>query len=139
MRTLPLAALAALLAASALVPASPLACGDPCIVSTNYFGYTPPVVEIASGERVVWRSTAGGHIQADAGTEAACFATFVDGGYDSDPAKFRIVGSTLRANTTDLGDQACPNAQALPTGGFALHYECTIHPNMRGVVVVRAG
>ena len=126
-----------LLALSTLALASPLRCDDPCVVDTNNGGYLPPVVEIASGGSVVWHSTGGGHIQADFGQAASCFVTFVEGGGDSEAATFTIEDGALWANTTDLGDAECGNAKALPTGDFVLPYECTIHPNMRGTIVVQ--
>lgn len=129
--------LAALLALSALAVASPLRCADPCVVTANNAGYQPPVVEVASGDSVVWRSNGGGHIQSDFGQSDACFVTFVESGGESGAARFDIVNGALWANTTDLGDVECGNAKALPTGDFVLPYECTIHPNMRGTILVQ--
>lgn len=126
-----------LLALSTLALATPLRCGDPCVVDTNNGGYVPPVVEVMSGGSVVWHSSGGGHIQSDFGQRPACFVTFVEGGGDSEAATFTIQNGALRANTTDLGDVECGNAKELPTGDFALPYECTIHPNMRGTIVVQ--
>lgn len=135
MRLLPLV-LAILLSLGAAALASPLRCADPCIVATNYGGYVPPAIEVASGGSVVWRSTSGGHIQADTGSAEACFVTIVEGGADSDTARFDLAGGVLTATTEGLGSVACGNAIGLPDGSVALPYECTLHPNMRGVVVV---
>ena len=129
---------ALLLALPALALGSPLRCADPCIVETNYAGYVPPAVEVESAGSVVWRSTGGGHIQADTGTQLECFVTFVDGGADSDPARFTIQNGSLWANTSALGDQECKNAVKVNAETFVLPYECTIHPNMRGAIVVQA-
>lgn len=128
--------LVGLLAATTLAIASPLRCADPCVVDTNYSGYLPPIVEVGSGGSVVWHSSGGGHIQADTGIAPSCFVTIVEGGGDSGAARFDIVDGALWANTTDLGDQECFNAKKLPTGSFLLPYECTIHANMRGTIVV---
>ncbi|HET6398898.1 MAG TPA: hypothetical protein VFH47_05030 [Candidatus Thermoplasmatota archaeon] len=136
MRPLPVV-LAALLCVPALALATPLRCADPCVVGTSNAGYSPPVVEVASGGSVVWRSTGGGHIQSDVGQAPECFVTFVASGGTSGPARFDVRGGALWANTTELGDVACLNAQRLPTGGFVLPYECTIHPSMRGAIVVQ--
>lgn len=135
MRAAPLV-LAVLLAAGTAALASPLRCADPCIVETNFAGYFAPVVEVASGGTVVWRSTGGGHFQADSGLAEACFLTEVQGGGDSDPARFDLVSGVLTATTQTLGTLACANAQPLLDGSVALPYECTIHANMRGVVLV---
>lgn len=131
-------AIALLLALPALALGSPLRCADPCVVDTSYAGYAPPVVEVESGGTVVWRSSGGGHIQADTGTQPECFVTFVDGGEDSDPARFEVRGGALWANTTSLGDAECHNAKKVDDATFVLPYECTIHPSMRGAIVVQA-
>lgn len=135
MRDYPLV-LILLLAAGSAALATPLRCDDPCIVETSYAGYMPALVEVASGGTVVWRSVGGGHFQADHGTSPECFVTGVEGGQDSDPARFDLAGGVLTATTQAFGTVECGNAVALPDGSVALPYECTIHPNMQGMVVV---
>lgn len=134
-------ALAFAFALPTIVLASPLRCTDPCLVDTSYAGYRPPVVEIASGGSVVWVSNGGGgHIQADFGASGGiCFVTDVGNGSPSQPATFDIVDAALVATTTELGTLACENAQAPPDGSFALPYYCTLHPQMRGAIIVVSG
>lgn len=142
MRNLTTLTLAAVLAAAGiaqacLTPPDP-ACSGTCTVGAAGTGYTPPVLVVHSGSDVVWHSNDVGHVQRDTGqplgSPAACFSVASPGGSDSSAVTFDLDGSTLTATVGGVST-TCANAVATDAGAV-LAYHCTLHPNMRGTIVV---
>lgn len=135
MRTPPLL-LVALLALPA-VTALPALCGSDCRIAASTFpGYDPPLAVLASGSTVTFHSTDIQHVTRDSGVGSPrCFLVGHEGGQDSPPVRFDIVGGALVA--TAQGESAvCGSAVGDGAGGYALQYFCVLHPLMRGGLVV---
>ncbi|HUR69881.1 MAG TPA: hypothetical protein VM370_11605 [Candidatus Thermoplasmatota archaeon] len=122
--------------AGAAIPAT---CADPCMVSSSALAFVLPATTIASGTSVSWISIDGGHVIADGVTPASSGSCLQHLGYNAvdptTPATLTIVDGAL-VSTVDGRDATCTSATALPTGDIALPYFCTLHANMRGVLVV---
>lgn len=130
--------------ALALVPLAsglPGSCADPCVIASDgTFGYTPPAAVLASGGSVVWTSNDYTHITRDGRglLDGANPCFFVDH-YPDQPStavRFDIVGSALLA-TAGGTTLPCLGAVATPAGAV-MPYFCTLHPTMRGTLVVTA-
>lgn len=118
--------------------ALPVACGADCRINASSLpGYDPAVTSIASGSTVTWHSTDITHVTRDTATTGAdeCFTAVHFGDEDSQPIRFDIVGGTLTATDGDATYE-CLNAIGDGASGFQLHYFCTLHPIMRGALVV---
>ena len=134
-------AIVALLALALLPPvaAAPLpgTCGDPCVIEAASAGYSPLASVISTGASVVWHSADITHITRDTGVtagSAACFEVIGAMGEDAPAVRFDIEGLAVVA-TVDGVSTPCANAVATPAGAV-IPYFCSIHPTMRGVLVV---
>lgn len=118
----------------------PTHCGSDCTIEAAATGYNPPVVTIATGSSVTWVSADIFHVTRDVGVgsgSSACFEAAGEGmGGAAPPVRFDLVGASLVA-TIDGVSTPCPTAVATPAGAV-LSYYCTIHPTMRGALVVTA-
>ncbi|MHB1261529.1 MAG: cupredoxin domain-containing protein [Thermoplasmatota archaeon] len=118
--------------------APPTSCGGTCTITAASTGYMMPVTTVASGEDVVWHSTDVSHVQRETstpvGSPAACFNVNAPGSGDSAAVTFAISGGALEAT---VGSTTTTCANAVEAGGnFVVPYHCTLHPTMRGVLVV---
>lgn len=123
-----------------LAAALPGVCADDCrIGSASFPGYEPVATIIANGASVTWFSTDNTHVQQDTpvGSSQTCFAVGAALGEDSLPVRFDIAGATLTA-TVDGETTTCRSAIGNAAGGFVVPYFCTIHPTMRGTLVITA-
>lgn len=144
MKLAPLVVLAALLALAAPAqPAPAPTCDAECSIDSNAFGYQLPVTLVASGAAVTWRSLDTVHVTLDGagfGEDRSCF-TVVHNRVEPSPAvRFDVAGGVLTATTLSeagTSTEECVNASPLPDGAFVLPYFCSLHPSMRGVLVVR--
>lgn len=103
-------------------------------------GYTPPVAVIASGDLVTWTSIDITHVQRDMTLTASAVACFeVGAGHaETSPAvRFDATASGLVA-TVDGESRVCSGAIGAGAAGFVLPYFCSIHPTMRGALVITA-
>lgn len=101
-------------------------------------GYMLPVVAIASGDSVAWRSVDNTHVTQDTPARGGdpCFLALSQEQATSGPVRFDLVDGVLLA--THQGDTlACSSAVSTP-GGATLAYHCLIHPLMRGAIAVTA-
>lgn len=125
-----------------LVGAAPLPthCGEDCRIDASSTGYSPPVATIASGSSVTFVSTDIGHVTRDVGitaSAAACFEAYGEGfGGEATPVRFDLQGTQLVATIEGVTTR-CASAVATPAGAM-LPYFCSIHPTMRGALVVTA-
>lgn len=131
--------LVALVAACAPVAhAAPVACAAECVILASEGGYAPPVLVIASGDTVTWRSVDIGHPTSDSiSNTQRCFMVPV--GPDQDGrVRFSITGGAVRATTLpNGGTKTCTSATVLPAGGAVLPFICSVHPQMRGALVIQ--
>lgn len=133
--------LIAALVAGAMLPAGgggaraalPIACADPCTVSASAVsGYTPAVVDLASGTSVLWTATDSSHPTTEyAGRGEPCFFAVASATPPASPVKFDLAGGVVTANGTP-----CTGAAVLPDGSALVSYHCLLHPNMNGVLRV---
>ena len=140
------ALLLGLLALATLVPAAPapVVCDSACTIQANALGYVLPVVVVRSGANVTWASTDSTHVNRDGvppvGAAGSCIkADSYHPATNTVSEQFDIVDGVLYA--TKLGvlvpeSFACTSATKLPDGSFLLPYYCTLHPTMRGALVV---
>ena len=138
-------ALAALFLATALAPATPLACSS-CDITASSAGYTGTVVEVTSGGIVTWTSTDIAHLQLDSGTHDACLAIVANGGEPSGPTWLNltvdglmVTGDREMGNGLERSTLSCGNAVTIPDGSALLAYQCAFHPTMRGALLVTKG
>ena len=113
-------------------------CADPCIVPSHAVGYLPPLVVIESGTSVVYTSLDTVHIHVDTPTLSGgdCFLTASKLASPADPVAFVIAGGALHASVADGPPVRCDGAIGLAEGGFILPMHCTLHPQMRGTLLV---
>lgn len=132
--------LALSLVALGLLAAAPLVLGDTCLPACEVrtqamLLFVPSVSLVESGSSLTWLSSDN---TAHTATDRAgyCFhSSFSPGGDGS--ALFFIADGALFA-TSEAGDaQPCEAADVLPDGSFLLDYECLLHPNMKGKILVR--
>lgn len=126
-----------LLLTTTVAVATPAQCADPCVVPSAFPGYVPPVVEIASGNRVVWTTLDVTHVQVDPGN---CFVASASRSGPSAAIRFEAADGALFA-TGPGPDGAprtleCTRAVPMPEGGFLLPYFCRLHPNMQAAILV---
>lgn len=97
----------------------------------------PPLAVISSGSSVTFGSVDVTHVTRDSGVTAGmpCFSVIGAGGENSPPVRFDVTKGALFA-TVEGEATRCANAMGDAAAGFALNYFCTIHPTMRGALVV---
>ena len=132
------ALLATLVASGAA--AGPLACTDDCEVIATSAGYVAPVEIIASGTTVTFRSVDAPHPTADSNNfDQNCFFLGLPGGGEAS-VRLKIVNDELRATTApgtpDAETRPCGTATAIDTGSFLLTYQCLLHPQMHGALLI---
>lgn len=135
-----LAATAALAVPSApTAEATPLACADPCTITSSLYAYIAPVTEVASGGSVVWTSIDGSHPTQEqqllGGSGPLCLDVAVSSVSASPAVTFDIADGGLSA-TTNGNTLPCTAALAIGDLGFVLPYQCQLHPNMQAALVV---
>lgn len=132
-RVLPLLVLALPLAAALGLPTT---CASDCAVAASSLGYLIPANVIASGTSITWSSSDIGHITRDltTGGANACFEVLSTPGSPSQPVRFDVLDGALKA-TVDGVTTTCTTAVGVD-GTFAVTFFCTIHPTMRGALVV---
>lgn len=115
----------------------PLAVGDSCIPScevvSHTFFFAPAIIEVDSGSTVTWSALDVVHTATDRAD--FCFDTHFNVGAPGS-AYFAISEGAL-FSISDLGFAECAGATALPDGSFLQDYECLLHPNMEGKLLVR--
>lgn len=133
-------ALLLLIAAATLLPhggALPGACGAECEIESSSNGYDPAVAIIASGSSVRWYSPDITHVTRDVtvGSSLPCFEVLHARRDTSLGVRFDATQAGLFAT---VGEETlrCTSATGHSAGGYALTYFCTIHPTMRGALVV---
>lgn len=121
----------------------PATCADPCTVTSDVDLYTTPLAIVASGTTVTFTASSGSHVNVDGsgiGENGSCIATPSSASQDGNPYRLTIQDGALYAEGKDLlgvdGVRECLSATALPDGSFALPFHCTLHPSMRGSLVV---
>lgn len=136
MRTLAHALLLALALAAPLAGAAVASCSGTCTITAATAGFTPAVLQLASGASIVWTSTDINHVMDETKTTGgdACFDAIAAGHGSSDPVRFDLVAGALVATQADA-TMTCTNAVVTPAG-VALPYHCLLHPGMRGSIVV---
>lgn len=134
----------ALLVPLGAMPASaddPGTCASPCTIGASTTHYDPPLVVLANNSSVVWHSTDVGHIQRETstpvGSPAGCFTVTSPGNGNSPSVLFEVQGGVLNATSGSI-TRTCGNAVQVPGVGFVVAYHCTLHADMRGVIVVKA-
>lgn len=136
LKLLPLALM--LVLALPLVAALPGVCGEDCRIDAASTGYAPPIAVIASGSSVTWHTVDITHVTRDQiiGPGAACFEVGAGRGQDAPAVRFDVTEAGLIA-TVEGESTTCSNALGA-AAGYVLPYFCTIHPTMRGALVVTA-
>lgn len=142
------ALLLGLVALASLAPAAPapVFCDAACTISANAAGYVLPAVIVTSGAVVTWTSTDSTHVNRDGLPLVGAQGTCISGDSFHPLAgpvseKLEIVGGVLYATKQGVPTPtavACTGATALPDGSFLLPYYCSLHPTMRGALVVTA-
>lgn len=120
-------------------------CDGSCEVWSHSIGYLPPVVVLTSGSTVTWTSLDTSHVDSETlllDDTAPCFTVSSDIVTPTPPVRFDVVAGALVATTDPAGpaplSATCRNAVPAGPTGAALNYHCVLHPEMRGVLVVRA-
>jgi plastocyanin len=135
-------ALVLALACAPIARAAPIACAADCTVLASEAGYAPALMPIADGDTVTFHSLDTSHPTADSTSPMQrCFILPVGVGTDG-TVRFRIVDGAVRATTSPETPSAttktCTTAIAIGDAGFILPFLCSIHPQMRGALVVQA-
>jgi plastocyanin len=96
----------------------------------------PPVTQIRSGTQVLWTTATGSHPTTNTTSVAQqCFSVAVGPNVVPVAVQFDVADGALAA-TDDGKTTPCGNALALPTGAFLLPYQCILHVEMHGALVV---
>lgn len=111
-------------------------------------GFNPSCVEIASGDTIEWTNAdvgpASAHNPATLDVDRSCFSTLGDTGSTLDSLEtyalvFTWDGTDL-TSTSVAGGNVCsesnPDTYDVVSGNALIPYECTIHTNMDGIIVV---
>lgn len=121
----------------------PVTCGDPCDVASASSNYSPPVATISDGASVRWVNADGVahiHVETPVSAPGSCYRVVSTPGGPSPEVRFDITEDGLVATTApgtpDEERALCANAVGSPTTGYTLAYHCTLHPLMRGTLVV---